>query len=368
MLVPNPSRPPSRRPTIRTIAEAAGVSTATVSYVLSGRQGHSASTPGSRASGISPATTERVLAAAADLHYRPNRAARAIRTGKSDLVLLCLNLLSDPWSLAVCAETARQLADDGRTCVVLPDGDWYSVLRRQGADAVFIDDVEDTPQNRRRLRELSATGLQLVVLSDTIDPDGFDVVRSPALPGCRAAMTHLLQDHTDIGCLTTTSAYQASGPSRFGTYRDAIEAAGLPLREDRVAFSGFTAHSAFDAAMELLDRPDRPSALFAISDYIGLGAINAAHRLHLRIPEDIAIIGAGNTPEGEVAHPGLSTVGPEDAYGRIAALLRERAAETNRTADRDITLDWKLIVRASSDLATRDPAPSSTDRNPTATS
>ena len=99
----NGASAPRRRPTLRMVADLAGVSTATVSYVFSGR--------GGGGSGVAEHTAARVHAAARELNYRPNRAARTIRTGRSDTVQLSLHMLSDPWSLAVADGTVAFVRD-----------------------------------------------------------------------------------------------------------------------------------------------------------------------------------------------------------------------------------------------------------------
>lgn len=323
------------------VAQAAGVSVATVSYVLSGRSNGR----GGMGSGVSRETSERIVASAQALNYKPNAAARAMRTGKSNLVLLGLTMLSDPWAQALCKAASSEVAKDERTAMILADGDWFRVLQNQRPDVAFIDAADES--DAARLRTLVSSGVNLVVMSDTLQPEGYDVVRSPAVPGCRKAMDHLLEDHVEIACLATSGSKSASGPSRYSVYLEAMEEAGLQVAPERVGFTDLHPAAAYDAALQLLSGPSRPTAIYAVTDFVALSAINAAHQLRLRVPEDVAIIGAGNTPDGELAHPSLSTVGPSDAFGDIARLLRTRAAEKERSEDQDITLPWELFVRGS---------------------
>lgn len=329
------------RPTMQTVARAAGVSVATVSYVLSGRSNGR----GGMGSGVSRETSQRILASAEALNYRPNAAARAMRTGKTNLVLLGLTMLSDPWTQALCNAASSEVAKDDRTAMILADGDWFRVLQKQRPDVAFIDAADES--DAARLRTLAASGVNLVVMSDTLQPEGYDVVRSPAVPGCRKAMEHLLRNHTEIACLATSTSKTATSSSRYSVYLEAMEEAGLRVTPERVGFTNLHPAAAYDAALQLLSRPSRPTAIYAVTDFVALSAINAAHQLRLRVPEDVAIIGAGNTPDGELAHPSLSTVGPTDAFGDIARLLRTRAAEKERSEDQEITLHWELFVRGS---------------------
>ena len=345
------------RPTIRMVALEAGVSTATVSYVLSGRSGGGATGPG-----VSPATVRRVQDAADRLGYRPNQAARAIRTGRTKTVLLSLTMLSDPWSLAVIAAVQRAAEPLDITPMILADADWAKVLQHQSADAVFVDAVPDGSQEQ--LTRLAEQGTRLVVFDELLKPAGFDVIRSVAEPGCVLAMEHLLTKHRKIGCLISgrhLTGTTASGPAsagrqptgpvpsgrlspRFAAYTETLAAAGIGQRPDYVA--AFEAGGAYAAAMKLLILDDAPTAIYAVTDYAAVSAINAAQRLGLTVGRDVDIIGVGNTVEGEQMSPSLSTVGPVDFFDRVAALLLERA--TGADAEPHVMeFPWQLFVRES---------------------
>lgn len=327
---------------MKAVAQEAGVSTATVSYVLSGRAGGGP--------GISEATVARVHEAVQRLGYRPNTSARAIRTGRTGLIHLSLHMLSDPWSLAVAAAVNEAANAEGLTTMILADGDWSSALAAQRADVAYIDGIgADRREAERRLASLVASGQKLVVFDEWLEPDGFDVIRSDALPGCRLAVEHLLERHVDIGCLTTRNSFRSDGRTRYSEYRDALARRGLPVREDRVAFFEDTQASAFTAAVELLSRDDRPTAIYATTDFAAIAVVNAAHRLGLRVPHDVAVIGVGNTPDARLIEPALSTVGPLDFYRRQAQIIVDRALEKPaESADGELhSFAWSLIARES---------------------
>ena len=322
-----------RRVTLRQVADLAGVSTATVSYVLSGRRGGSE---------VSPQTSERVRAAAARLEYVPNQAARAVRTGRSGVVLLSLTMLADPWSQSVIEAVVPVVRDAGQTALVLADSDWASALDRVQADVVFIDDVG--PDQVERLRAL-ARQLRLVVFSETLEPEGFDVIRSPDLPGCRIAMAHLLESHQRVGCLTAV-APDGRRSVRYGVWEEAMREAGLPHDDSMVGeFSGSSA-SAYRAAIDLLSSPDRPTALYATTDFAAMAAIDAAQRLRLDVPGDIAVIGVGNARQTELVSPSLSSVGPQDLFRSLVALLMRRAEGDDGPGELHEFV-WELFARES---------------------
>lgn len=308
--MPTPSKNAASRPTLRMVADEAGVSAATASYVLSGRPSTA------RGPGASEATRERIREAAQRLGYVPNQAARGIRTGTTQVIQLSLSMLSDPWSLAVAeAVNTAGRARDLET-MILADGDWYRALERRPSDVAFLDSVPDTALNRERLRTLASHGQRLIVFSETIEPDGFDVIRSDAAPGGEIAADRLLATHEDIACVTAASVLATPPPNRLTAFQHRLLEHGV--RHDRIATYDGDAATAFTAAMTLLDSTDRPTAIYATTDFAAIASIHAAHRLGLSVPRDVAVIGLGNTPAGELTSPTLTTVGPLDFYSDLA--------------------------------------------------
>lgn len=335
-----------RRPTLRMVAELAGVSTATVSYVFSGRHGAASG------AGVAPDTARKVRDAAEQLNYRPNRSARAMRTGRTDTVQLSLHMLSDPWSLAVADAVNARANQHGLTTLILADGDWHTALDRIECDVAYLDQAPDTDDGRRSLADLVERGQRLVVFSETIEPDGYDVIRSDALPGCALAMDHLLERHTEIGCLAAESAVSqaASVPTRYTPYVEAMAAHGIVPDADWTQTYGGTQASAFAAAVRLLSATHRPTAIYATTDFAAIAAINAAHMLGLRVPHDVAVVGVGNTPDATAITPTLTTVGPTDFYDRQARIIVDRALADEGEPAVLHEFPWSLFPGGSTDL------------------
>lgn len=323
------------------VAREAGVSSATVSYVMSGRGGRTNNL------GVSSETETRVREAAQLLGYFPNQSAQTMRTGRTGLIQLSLSMLSDPWSLAVADAVNRAGNDRGLTTMILADGDWFRVLRQQQRDAAFIDHVPDQPGMAEKLATLVDLGQHLVLFSDHLEADGFDVIRSAALPGCYLAVEHLLARHTRIGCLTTEAIFHSTTPSRYTPYAQSLAEAGLSPRPEWVSFYEGSQASAFTAALRLLSQPDRPTAIYATTDFAAIAAINAAQRLGLNVPEEVAVIGVGNTPDGETLTPRLSTVGPADFFARQAEIIVQRASGDAEEPPRVHEFPWFLFARES---------------------
>lgn len=344
--MPQQKQPARRRPTLRMVAERAGVSTATVSYVFSGRAGSASG------SGVAEATAARVLAAADELNYRPNSAARAIRTGRSGMIQLSLHMLSDPWSLAVADAVNAEANRHGLTTLILADGDWHAALDRVESDVAYLDALTPDDETRTKLNDLVQRGQRLVVFSEHLEPDGFDVIRSDALPGCALAVDHLLERHTAIGCLTSEAAVQLSAEqvTRYTPYVERMAARGLAPEPHWTQTYTETQASAFAAAVRLLSHENRPTAVYATTDFAAIAAINAAHMLGLRVPHDVAIVGVGNTPDARLAAPTLTTVGPTDFYERQARIIVDRALDDDTAPARLHDFPWSLFPGDSTDL------------------
>ncbi|MGD7707469.1 LacI family DNA-binding transcriptional regulator [Microlunatus sp. Y2014] len=315
------------------MAEAAGVSTATVTNVLAGRVKR-----------VSAQTSARVMEVAERLGYHPNPAARAVRTGRTNLVLLSLTVWADPWATDLAGYIGEEIRHDGLHSLVLPDGDWSRVLDEQATDLTFIDAVE--PRQADRLQSLARRGLRLVVYDEELSANGFDVISSPALPGCRLAMDHLLADHTRIGCL---AGHGGNGPSsRVALYREAMAEAGLEVTDDLIEEFVLDPTSPWSAAVRLLSRDNPPTAVFATTDFAAMCAVRVAERLKLRVPEDVAVIGVGNTRRAATMSPSVSSVGPVDLLPGLADLIRGRALGTDTRPPQVHDYPWQLHVRGSS--------------------
>ncbi|WP_347109092.1 substrate-binding domain-containing protein [Paenarthrobacter sp. S56] len=118
-----------------------------------------------------------------------------------------------------------------------------------------------------------------------------------------------------------------------------------PLDESLVRTSGHRPAVAYQSALELLQLPERPTAIFCTDDMEALQAIRAAYRLGLRVPEDIQIMGVGNSTEGQEFDPALTTVGPEPIFEQVVRMLLDRLS--GATPDEGIRVEspWKLHRR-----------------------
>ena len=163
------------KPTIRDVAASAGVSLTTVSYVLSGRPGGTTR--------ISQPTQDRVHAAVRELGYVPNSAARGMRRGRTDLVAVAVADLEEPRDRALATAAARILPRHGYQPVILLGAGWRQFMLSGGADGVILGLRGEDDGDAEALAELAGRGVAQLVISDTLQPAGFDVL----VPGAASA-------------------------------------------------------------------------------------------------------------------------------------------------------------------------------------
>lgn len=328
-----------RRITMRDVAEAAGVSVATVSAAVNDRADQR----------IPDETRRRVRATARELGYHPNPQARAVRTGRSEVVLLSLHMLADPWSLAVAEAVDDEARAHGLSTLIAPTGDWAQLAERIAPDVVLVDSpsVDDIV----RLERLAAGGTRVVAFTGEpgLRASGVDVIESDPSPGASLVVDHLADRTDDVTCLTSAAqlaAFEQGRGVRIAPYRAAV--ADGRIRASRIVAFGESETDAFESARELLAESP-PRALYCTTDFAGLAAIRAAQSLGMRVPDDLLVAGLGATLASARSAPGLTTAGPDDAYARIARIVAHAA--TTPASPTPHTLEWHLVTRASTDGA-----------------
>lgn len=155
-------------PTLRDVANKAGVSLTTVSYVLSGRN--------TGTTRISQPTHDRVLTAAADLGYVPNQAARGMRLGRTEMVAVAIGDLEWAPDRALATAAAAILPKHGYQAVIMLGQAWRQFMLSGGADGVIVGDIPPHASEDSTITELAKRGVPQVVISAAMQPAGFDVL------------------------------------------------------------------------------------------------------------------------------------------------------------------------------------------------
>lgn len=332
-----------RPATQRDVALRAGVSTATVSYIMSGRR--------DRRTPVTGETRQRVLDAASALGYQRNHAARSLRRRKSELVCIVYQPPLNPWIEQLIEQVQVAAAGRGYSMILLPAAAGvpaepaYRVLREQIVDgAIVVVETREVPG----LPELAAHGMALVVLDDELPPDGFDVVRQDRHAACREGVEHLVRaGHRRIAFLAHPKDDSTSNRTRYSAYVEALTAHKIAIDESIVMVESDREASPYVLTTALFDRADRPTALFSASDRGAIEAMWALRDLGLAVPQDVAVVGVGNVRQGKAVTPSLTTVGiPEMDFSAAIDCLFRRIDQPD-LKPQVIEQPWKLIVRDS---------------------
>ncbi|KQQ49683.1 LacI family DNA-binding transcriptional regulator [Plantibacter sp. Leaf314] len=332
--------------TLHDVAKLAGVSAKTVSNVVNDYP-H-----------IKAATKERVLAAIAELGYRPNLSARGLRSGRSGVISLIVPDLRNAYFAELADAVMRAAARRGLSLLIEQSGgglareaDLLRGARLRAVDGVLYSALQLSDDDLAVIEDVS---IPMVLLGERIFNAPNDHVTMRNTEGARAATEHLLS----IGCrrVVAFGAHRgdlvSSASLRFAGYRAALEAAGLPVAPELVR--DVAVWHRFDGAVamrEMLDEGLRFDGIVAFNDALALGAIRVLAERGIRMPEEVAVIGFDDIDEGRYSLPSLSTIAPgrEQIASTAVDLLVERieSADDDARPARRVYADFQLVQRES---------------------
>jgi DNA-binding LacI/PurR family transcriptional regulator len=329
---------------ISDVAARAGVAPSSVSRVLSN---HPNATPEIR---------ERVLRAAAELGYQPNRVARSLRVQRSSVIALIVPDIENPFFHRV-VRAVQDVMDANKFAVFLCNTDENVdkqaisidlVLAEQVAGIVIAPVMEiDQPAG-----VLGRVRTPMVVIDRRLQDVQVDTVRIDNVAAARAAVSHLIDDgHRRIGAVLGSDV-ATTGRERREGYEQALLDHGLTVDAGLIRVSRDSGTNREDIGyaltQELLDTSNPPTALFTGTNLLTLGALRAIHERSLSIPGDIAVAAFDDIDWMPIFRPALTSVAqPAYEVGRAAAeLLLQRIADHARPVQ-DIVLPARLLVRQS---------------------
>lgn len=326
--------------TIRDVAEAAGVSIATVSRVLNNKD-HP----------VGAETRQRILTCAESLGYQPNVAARSLRTDRSATVGIVADDIVGPFATKIIRGIEDQLRSAGYLCVII-SADW------------------DPEAERQAIRDLVSRSIDGIVFSETwhnAPLESLDIASKPyvfvhrqfAAPGqystipderyaVHLVMQHLFAlGHRRIGYINGPARYYASA-LRLAGYREELEGAGIPFDPALVERGDWELESGYRAMQRLLTVQPRMTALFAGNDLMAVGAIYALQDAGLRVPEDVAVVGYDDREISRTFRPQLTTVTlPCREMGQAAARMLLDRMEGKAQIAAEVQVRGCLLVRQS---------------------
>lgn len=323
---------------IKDVAEAAGVSTATVSRVL---------TNGLH---VRPEVRERVLAAVERLGYRPNLVARSLRSQQSTTIGLIVSDIRNPFFTAISRAVEDTAYEQGYSLMLCntdenPEKEtiYLHLMQDAGIAGVIIS---PTRQNDALFANPNYP-LPIVVIDRPIVNGDVDAVLLDNVAAAYRLTTHLIeQGYQSIGIL---SSEMSTGKERQEGYEKAMRTHGLVPRTEHTKHIAPKMEAGYEATLKILDTVEPPDALFTVNSLLAAGALQAIRERNLTIPDDIALVTFDETTWASLVQPAITLIAqPTYEIGKTATeLLLQRIADPARPT-RHVILTGQLLVRGSS--------------------
>ena len=330
--------------TMKRIAGELGVSITTVSKVLNNRED------------IGHETRARVLAKVAELGYQPNEVARSLTLRRTHTLGVVIPDLMHSFFAEIVAGLESIASARGYGLLLCSSNEdpvkecaGIDMLRQRQVDGIVLASV-NAAGNTDRLQRLAALGIGLVMIDrDDHAAVGCDRVVTDDVQVGRLATTHLIeQGRRAIAHISGPPIMHAK--RRADGYRAALKAHGVRVRPEWVAQGGFMDAPGYRAMKKLLAVKPRIDAVFAANDLAAIGAMKAIWAAGLNVPDDIAVVGAGDIALGDLLRVPLTTVSwsREEQGKRAAELILARIEASPAEKFRRVVIPPRLVIRRSS--------------------
>jgi DNA-binding LacI/PurR family transcriptional regulator len=326
--------------TIYDIARATGVTQTTVANALAGR------------GNVSEATRQRILQAARDMGYRPNEVARSLKQHKTMTLALILPTIANPYYPEIAEEVERH-AQSHDYQMLLCNTHYDDALGRHHLERLvsrWVDGiiVMGSSMKLQHILEQYQRGLPLVLCNwqenEALPADIPQVSADYREVGALAGRRLLELGHRNVGIIVDLPQQVL----RLEGFRAALEEAGVELPTQRILQGDSSLESGYRAARELLSQPPWPTAIFATNDWMALGALEAAHKLGVRVPEDISIVGVDDIVVAAHVTPPLTTIAvSKQRLAQEASRVLLEQIQQPETTPRPVLLAPELYLRAS---------------------
>ena len=287
----NTSKEPERQASVGDVAKRAGVSVGTVSNVMNG------------STVVKPETREKVLAAARELNYIPNRAGRMLKTDQTKLIMLAIPDTSNEIYFGMIEGVLTTIKEKGYSMLLyytnaLEEEELKTIglLQERLIDGLILVHFS---YSQRLMDEIRRTNRPVVLLGMcnhmwAKQGNRFDTISIDVFSGIYEAVSHLIRvGHRKIGYLAGRAGIEVYR-QRYEAYRKALKDADIPCREEYVAWRDFTRAGGYTCGRDLYQLPDRPTAVCGSNDLQSIGCWEAIRDLGGRIPDDIALTGMDN--------------------------------------------------------------------------
>jgi DNA-binding LacI/PurR family transcriptional regulator len=324
--------------TIYDVAEKAGVSISTVSKVLN------------NTGSIAEKTRQKVRETMRELNYQPSVVASVKK--RIQTIGLLIPSIANPFMAEVARSIEDHVKNFGFSLLVCSTDnhldnelEYISILKQKYVDGIIL---ATGLNDYKAIKELINAEIPVALLSRDIPSLAVDTVLVDDFLGGYEAVQYLISlGHRKIAMITENINWSVVR-ARVQGYRQALEEAGLEYNENLVLLDNTTLDAGKQATRKLLDLPEPPTAIFASTEFLAIGAVKSARELGIHVPKDLSIVGFDDTILATVCDPPLTTIAqPIQEMGKkVVELLVEEIEGPKETKQR-IVLSPKLVVRES---------------------
>ncbi len=305
---------------------------------------------------VAATTRHQVEKAIKDLGYVPNGLARGLQRGRTHTIALIVSDISNPFFTLV-ARGVEDMAQSHGYALILGNSDESVQKEQQYVNVMLsnrIDGLLLTPAGNgssKTLRFLTRHLTKFVLIDRDIEGVSADAVVGDSIGGARMLTQHLLNlGHRRIA-LVTGQREVPTARDRLRGYEEALQAESIAPHYSLIMEQNYTREGGYRATQQLLTLPpeERPTAIFACNNFLGIGVIEALRDAQLEVPRDMAVVCFDDIEFASALHPFLTVLAqPARTFGSIATqLLLERLDGAETSLPHKVVLPPTLIIRAS---------------------
>lgn len=324
---------------IKDVAEAAGVSIATVSRVLTNQPN------------VRPLVRERVMEAVKKLNYRPNLVARRLRSQQSNTIGLIVSDIRNPFFTSISRAVEDAAYDQGFQVLLCntdenPEKEalYLDLMRDENVAGVIFSPTKQTIANFKEAKPDFPT----VIIDRSVKSGEVDTVVLDNVSAAHQLTAHLIENgYRSIGAIFDNASITAT--ERRQGYEEALRFHELPVVAGLIKIVQHKLEAGYTAALEMLKVTQPPDAILACNSQLGAGALTAIRELNLNIPDKVGLVCFDDTTWAALVQPAITVIAqPTDEIGKTATdLLLQRVADPTRTP-RKVILQGQLLIRGSS--------------------
>jgi LacI family transcriptional regulator len=329
---------------IKELAAVLGISVTTVSRVLNGKADKYR---------ISPVTGKKVLAAAREFNYYPNRIARGLRLEKTETLGLIIPDIANPFFSSIAKTIEFESRRHGYSLIfcdslddIQTETELLNLLASRKVDGIVLAPVG---QSNNHLKDFLKRDIPLVIIDRHMPGIPVPFVTTDNYHGAVEAMEYLVSSgHKTIACIQGLRGISVNN-ERVRGYTDVLKRNGIPVDNSLISGDDFGEEKGYIQTRILMSREEPPTAIFALSNLISLGVLRALNETGLRIPGDISVVAFDDQPYSSFLASPMTTVDqPKEEIAKIAVnILLDYIRKGSVDIDTGIMLKPKLIIRKS---------------------